>query len=77
MSQNPEHFRTGLNNAAQGWGQRVQYADSQNGPLNNPTWTSVVYLNQVEHGRGAGSTRGSARERAARQALITLGLIQA
>ncbi|KAJ6552800.1 hypothetical protein B0H19DRAFT_1377604 [Mycena capillaripes] len=69
-------YRTGLNNAAQGWGQRVQYADSQSGPLNHPTWASVVYLNEVEYGRGAGSTRGSARERGARQALIALGIIQ-
>ncbi|KAJ7922854.1 hypothetical protein B0H13DRAFT_1982058 [Mycena leptocephala] len=71
------HYRTMLNNAAQRYGHSVEYSDSQTGPLNNPQWTSVVYVNRIEYGRGIGRSRGSARERAAWQALVALGIIQA
>ncbi|KAJ7844298.1 hypothetical protein B0H13DRAFT_2411771 [Mycena leptocephala] len=71
-----EHFRSRLNNAGQAWGQPVEYLDSQTGPLNKAPWYSVVYLNRFEFGRGSGSTRFQARERAAREALITLGVIE-
>ncbi|KAJ7744111.1 hypothetical protein B0H16DRAFT_1560234 [Mycena metata] len=48
-----------------------QYSDSQTGSLNRQFW-SIVYLNRWEYGRGTGSTKGSAQERAAIQALALI-----
>ncbi|KAJ7687440.1 hypothetical protein B0H17DRAFT_689133 [Mycena rosella] len=64
-----DHPRTDLNNIAVRRGQRVEYVDSCTGPLDNPQWTSVVFLNRIEYGRGYSRTKGGARERAARAAL--------
>ncbi|KAJ7149942.1 hypothetical protein C8R46DRAFT_505936 [Mycena filopes] len=61
--------RTELNKNAQRRGAVIQYEDSQTGRLSEPIWSSVVYFNNYEYGRGTGSTIVSARERAARQAL--------
>ncbi|KAJ6486203.1 hypothetical protein C8R47DRAFT_1129435 [Mycena vitilis] len=77
MSQpNPSHYRNALNNAGQAWGKLIEYVDSQTGPLNAAQWTSIAYVDRIEYGRGSGSTKGSARERAARKALVALGVIQ-
>ncbi|KAJ7651476.1 hypothetical protein DFH06DRAFT_1187036 [Mycena polygramma] len=73
----PNHYRTTLNNVGQAWGRLIEYADSQTGPLNAAQWTSIAYVDRIEYGRGSGSTKGSARERAARKALVALGVIQA
>ncbi|KAJ7016840.1 hypothetical protein C8F04DRAFT_1159220 [Mycena alexandri] len=68
----PDHNRTELNNIGQRRGVVIEYSDSQTGPLNQARWTSVVYLNRYEYGRGTGSTKSSARERAAIQALALI-----
>ncbi|KAK7007019.1 DRBM domain-containing protein [Favolaschia claudopus] len=73
MTRQP-HPRTTLNNVAQQWGSIVTYEDSSTGPLNNPTWTAIVYLNGIEHGRANGATRSAARDRAAQAALRALGM---
>ncbi|KAJ7882448.1 hypothetical protein B0H13DRAFT_927917 [Mycena leptocephala] len=70
-----QHCRFALNNAVHQWGQALRYKDSQTGPSNNPQWTSVVYLNNIEHGRGVGPSKGAARESAAKRALVALGLM--
>ncbi|KAJ7750254.1 hypothetical protein B0H16DRAFT_1550083 [Mycena metata] len=67
-----DHNRTQLNNICQRRGDVIEYSDSQTGPLNAAQWTSVVYLNRYEYGRGTGSTKGSAQERAAFQALALI-----
>ncbi|KAJ7020888.1 hypothetical protein C8F04DRAFT_276900 [Mycena alexandri] len=64
--------RTELNHIGFRRGAVVEYIDSHTGPLDSPTWTSVIYLNRYEYGRGTGSTKGSARERAAGQALALI-----
>ncbi|KAJ7027269.1 hypothetical protein C8F04DRAFT_1122926 [Mycena alexandri] len=64
-----DYNRTELNNIGQRRGVVIEYSDSQTGRLMAATWTSVVYLNRREYGRGTGSTKGTARERAAAQAL--------
>ncbi|KAJ7103111.1 hypothetical protein B0H15DRAFT_193695 [Mycena belliarum] len=69
MSELTDHNRTELNNVAARRGQIVAYTDSQTGPLNKAEWTSVVFVNGYEYGRGSGKTKASAREGAARQAL--------
>jgi hypothetical protein len=43
----PEHFSGDLNNVRQAQEQVVKYVDSQSGPLNNPTWCSVVYCESL------------------------------
>ncbi|KAJ7038438.1 hypothetical protein C8F04DRAFT_1089199 [Mycena alexandri] len=64
-----DYNRTELNNIGQRRGVVIEYSDSRTGPLVSSTWTAVVYLNRWEYGQGTGSTKGSARERAAAQAL--------
>ncbi|KAJ6601391.1 hypothetical protein DFH09DRAFT_1127657 [Mycena vulgaris] len=67
-----DHSRTELNNVAARRGQTLVYADSSIGPLDRPQWTSIVYLNGYEYGRGSSSTKGEAREGAAHQALALI-----
>ncbi|KAJ7508661.1 hypothetical protein B0H11DRAFT_1966124 [Mycena galericulata] len=64
-----EHCRTELNNLAAQLGRSVEYADTASGPLHDQQWTSVVYVNRYEFGRGYAKTKGAAREAAAKQAV--------
>ncbi|KAJ7929667.1 hypothetical protein B0H13DRAFT_2264426 [Mycena leptocephala] len=70
-----QHYRFALNNAVHQGGQALRYKDSHTGPSNNPQWTSVVYLNHVERGRGFRPSKGAARENAAKRALVALGFM--
>ncbi|KAF8208084.1 hypothetical protein K438DRAFT_1813372 [Mycena galopus ATCC 62051] len=67
------HFRTWLNNIGQAKGFGISYTCSRTGPQNSLLWSSVALVNNMEYGRGIGSTQGSAKERAAKQALVALG----
>ncbi|KAJ6623102.1 hypothetical protein B0H10DRAFT_2011180 [Mycena sp. CBHHK59/15] len=71
MSQ-PEHNRTQLNNTAAQQGRSVQYSNTQSGPLDNATWTSIVYVNGYEFGRAEARTKAGAQEGAARQAIALI-----
>jgi len=66
------HWDDQLNNYAAGRGVGLRYEDSQTGPLSNPTWTSIAFLNGYQYGTGTGSTKGSAREGAAYQTLLLI-----
>ncbi|KAK7016771.1 Interferon-induced, double-stranded RNA-activated protein kinase [Paramarasmius palmivorus] len=61
-----------LNNYCQRIRVRPEYATSAFGPPHDPTWSSIVYINGKEYGRGAGKTRVAAGDAAAKQALDTL-----
>ncbi|KAJ7794329.1 hypothetical protein B0H14DRAFT_3557490 [Mycena olivaceomarginata] len=71
-----EHYRTDLNNVAQRWGYVVSYEASWSGSQHRPRWMSTVYLNNIEYGRGIGGSSGSAREKAAKNALVALGVLR-
>jgi len=62
------HYRTELDKIVAARGLSLEYKDTSAGPLNNAQWTSIVYVNRVEYGRGYGRTKGGARENAAGQA---------
>ncbi|KAF7366754.1 hypothetical protein MSAN_00933600 [Mycena sanguinolenta] len=66
-----------LNNVAQRFRWFVTSESSWTGPQDNPTWTVVAYVNNVEYGRGSGGSKGSARENASKEVLLTLGILQA
>ncbi|KAF7352189.1 hypothetical protein MVEN_01182200 [Mycena venus] len=55
---------------------KIEYLYSRSGSPNNPRWTAYVYINDIEYGSGIGSSKGSARERAAKSGLIALGILQ-
>ncbi|KAJ7320794.1 hypothetical protein DFH08DRAFT_890216 [Mycena albidolilacea] len=71
-----EHHRTWLNNFAQQWGYNIAYDATATGAQSRPQWTSKVYMNNIETGRGNGGSRGSSKEQAAKSALIALGFIR-
>ncbi|KIK55326.1 hypothetical protein GYMLUDRAFT_841976 [Collybiopsis luxurians FD-317 M1] len=66
-------YVTHLNNLAQRNGFLMYFQDSHHGSQHDGYWTSIVYLNNVEHGRATGRTGREAREGAAHQALQILG----
>ncbi|KAF7350332.1 DRBM domain-containing protein [Mycena venus] len=70
-----DHPRTLLNNVAQNNGWTVTYEASWTGPQENPRWTVVVFVNNIEYGRGIGPTKGAAKDKAARDALVALGVL--
>ncbi|KAN0084122.1 hypothetical protein V8E55_007626 [Tylopilus felleus] len=51
---------------------RINWVTAASGPLQRPTYTALFYLDGVEIGRGAGPTRGAAKESAAARALARL-----
>ncbi|KAK7026170.1 hypothetical protein R3P38DRAFT_1023471 [Favolaschia claudopus] len=73
----PINRRNTLNNAAQQYGYIISYEDTSTGPLHSLTWASRVFVNSIEYGRGTGLNRGAAREKAAKAALVALGILQA
>ncbi|KAJ7897329.1 hypothetical protein B0H14DRAFT_2677839 [Mycena olivaceomarginata] len=72
-----EHYRTRLNNVAQERGYTISYEATWTGPQHKPLWTAKVYLNNIEWGCGTGGSSASAREIAAKKALVALGVLQA
>jgi len=45
----------------------------EHGPLHNSVWLAIVFIHDIEYGRGTGKTRHAAKEEAARNALEELG----
>ncbi|KAF8126846.1 hypothetical protein K438DRAFT_1949280 [Mycena galopus ATCC 62051] len=74
-SNDQNHYRTWLNNVAQSYGYNISYESGWTGPQ-NPLWEATAYVNNIPYGSGNGSTQGSAREKAAKRALIALRVIQ-
>ncbi|KAJ7897336.1 hypothetical protein B0H14DRAFT_2677856, partial [Mycena olivaceomarginata] len=72
-----EHYRTDLNNVAQQRRYTILYGATCTGPRHQPLWTSKVYLDNIEWGYGTGGSSGSAKEIAAKKALVALGVLQA
>ncbi|KAJ7744109.1 hypothetical protein B0H16DRAFT_1560230 [Mycena metata] len=73
LAPKPQHYnRTMLNNIGQKRGVGVEYSERTTGPPRQPIWTSVVYLNRHEYGRGTASTKFKARELAAEKALALI-----
>ncbi|KAJ7663856.1 hypothetical protein DFH06DRAFT_1188680 [Mycena polygramma] len=72
-----QHYRVTLNNVGQAWTQPVRYVDNETRAGGIATWTAVAYVNDKECGSGQGKSKSTARERAARRALIKLTVIQA
>ncbi|KAK7056028.1 hypothetical protein R3P38DRAFT_2761162 [Favolaschia claudopus] len=66
--------RSVLSNLGQQHGYPVTYEESSRGALDSPTWSSVVFVNGIEYGRGTGPKRGAARDKAATAALHALGI---
>jgi len=52
----------------------LTWEDCPSGPRHKQTWLAIVYVNEVEYGRGCGSTKAAARNMAAREALLQLGV---
>ncbi|KAF7326478.1 DRBM domain-containing protein [Mycena sanguinolenta] len=76
MSQQQPHYRNRLNNAAQAYGWTVSYETSWTGRQDNPLWTAIAYVNNVEYGRGYAGSQKSAKEIAAYEALIAAGVMR-
>ncbi|KIK61682.1 hypothetical protein GYMLUDRAFT_42701 [Collybiopsis luxurians FD-317 M1] len=66
-------FVNSLNNVAQRNGYSIHFQDTHHGGQHNGYWLSIVYVNNVEHGRATGRTGRDAREGAAQLALQVLG----
>ncbi|KAF7360090.1 hypothetical protein MVEN_00737100 [Mycena venus] len=75
--QSSYYYRMMLNNFAQQYGWVTTYESSWTGPQSQPRWTAVTYVNNIEYGRGIGRKRSSAKESAAKGALIAVGVVRA
>ncbi|KAG2118125.1 uncharacterized protein F5147DRAFT_566094 [Suillus discolor] len=69
--------RMGLNNLLQqrygtSAASRLRWESVKYGDDHNPTWTFIVYIDNIEYGQGSGSDKGSAKEMAAGVALMQL-----
>lgn len=69
-----DHQRMKLNNVLQQYRTlgSLTWEEIQQGPLHDPTWTAIAYLNEIEWGRGTGRSRGAAKEQAAGRVLAAL-----
>ncbi|KAF9002931.1 hypothetical protein BDQ17DRAFT_1425465 [Cyathus striatus] len=61
-----------LNNALQRAGKRATYVYSYEGPESSRTWIAIVYIDDMEYGRGSASNKNDAGHAAARSALEQL-----
>ncbi|KAF8152595.1 hypothetical protein B0H34DRAFT_726724 [Crassisporium funariophilum] len=69
-----ESARNRLNNACQFMhnGKTPVYESTHTGPQHDRVWTSIVYVEGIEYGRGSGRGQDSAREAAAVAALAEM-----
>ncbi|KAF9456841.1 hypothetical protein BDZ94DRAFT_1326683 [Collybia nuda] len=69
-------FRERLNNVVLQYQRRsVQYSEPERiGAPHQCAWMVIVYIDGVEHGRGTAATKDQAKENAAREALVALGI---
>ncbi|OCH91798.1 hypothetical protein OBBRIDRAFT_703005, partial [Obba rivulosa] len=67
-------WRMRLNNYLQECGERdnVTWEIYMSGPQHRPTWHATVYIRGYRYGMSSARTRGTAKEEAARQALLAL-----
>ncbi|PPQ95241.1 hypothetical protein CVT26_014932 [Gymnopilus dilepis] len=72
MTPDPADPRTRLNNFCQHLKLTLTFGLEETGPQNQPEWKSVAYINDVEYGRGSGSTKGDAKKVAAEAALTQM-----
>ncbi|KAJ6460145.1 hypothetical protein C8R47DRAFT_128781 [Mycena vitilis] len=72
----PGQYRATLNDTVgDAWGRLIGYSESRTrGPRNSQQWNAIAYIDGIECGRGSGSTKASARESAARKALVAVGI---
>ncbi|KAF8516089.1 hypothetical protein JB92DRAFT_2829416 [Gautieria morchelliformis] len=68
------HYAMQLHNELQRQGRlrSLSWDDQVQGPTSNAVWTSTVFLDEIEYGKGTASTRQGARDIAARRALRAL-----
>ncbi|KAG0707581.1 hypothetical protein DFH29DRAFT_1066282 [Suillus ampliporus] len=74
---NAEQNRLALNNLLQqrygaSAATHLRWEGVRDGPDNNPTWTFIAYIDDIEYGRGSGSNKGTAKEIAAGVAFMQL-----
>ncbi|KAG1857605.1 hypothetical protein C8R48DRAFT_717112 [Suillus tomentosus] len=74
---NAEQNRLGLNNLLQqrygtSAASHLRWESVKYGDDHNPTWTFIVYVDNIEYGRGSGGDKGSAKEMAAGVTLMQL-----
>ncbi|KAF9256219.1 hypothetical protein L218DRAFT_1081453, partial [Marasmius fiardii PR-910] len=68
-------YKNRLNNYCQGvLGTTPEYVNTFQGSQHAGTWSSSVYINAVEHGRGTDRTKFGAQEQAALFAFRALGV---
>ncbi|ESK96132.1 hypothetical protein Moror_7273 [Moniliophthora roreri MCA 2997] len=72
MAARSSGYKMTLNNYCQSAGRRYEFRNASYGPQNAATWVSIVYVDNVEFGRGQASTRLGAEETAAAQALALI-----
>ncbi|EIW64051.1 uncharacterized protein TRAVEDRAFT_41469 [Trametes versicolor FP-101664 SS1] len=53
----------------------LNWVESHTGAGNNIQWTTTCKINGEVHGTGTSSVKNTAKEEAARQALVKLGLL--
>ncbi|KAF8336120.1 hypothetical protein F5887DRAFT_1078853 [Amanita rubescens] len=75
QQQQQDHYRMWLNNHAgkQKLG-KVEYIDEEIKEGSQRTWKSTVQINGTDMGSGEGSKKAEAKEMAAKQALVNLGV---
>ncbi|KAF8910482.1 hypothetical protein CPB84DRAFT_1763793, partial [Gymnopilus junonius] len=68
------NYRNTVNNFCQylHFPRPVYHEGNPQGPEHDPLWTSTVYIKDMKYGSGTGGSKDSARERAARAALVQL-----
>ncbi|KAJ3968470.1 hypothetical protein EV361DRAFT_952331 [Lentinula raphanica] len=71
-----DHYKTQLNNYAQGARLNVFFDSHPYGSEHAPIWRTVVYINKEQYGFGEGSNKRAAEENAAFQALGVIGILE-
>ncbi|KAF8579894.1 hypothetical protein K439DRAFT_348779 [Ramaria rubella] len=68
------HWAMQLHNELQRQGRlrSLSWEEGTAGPNHNISWTATVFIDEIEYGRGAATTRQGARDEAARRALRAL-----
>jgi len=50
----------------------LRYEDRTAGPKHSPTWTTTLYISDIEYAKGTGKNKQAARDEAAKTALDIL-----